>query len=212
MSTALTTALIGLGGVLGAAIVVAGAAIFGPSLLHRSQRRSKHADDAASKREAAISRLVKFRTTGRAWFDALERFAEDFDAGRAVDLDGFDALVGPLRDGTVQSVYEMAFDDAWVPSMPMRTIGEVVPPTIGEIALPTSDNEILDTNAHRAKSDVLDCLRRATKLLRADVRDAQVVEKQGVSDSTWKAIDQARRARAELNTSLLAQIEKITRQ
>jgi hypothetical protein len=208
VSAALTAALIGLGGVVGAAIIAAFAAIFGPSLLHRLQRRAKYVDDAAVKNEAAIRRLVEFRTTGRSWLDALEIVAGDFGAGRAIGLDAFDNLMGPLRDGAVRSVYEMAFDSQWVQSAPVDT-GKLH--KLLDEGSVLDDGSVLDTDARRAKSEVLHCLRRATKLLRDDVRANQDNEKERISSETWEAIEDARRARAELNTTILAQIEKMTR-
>lgn len=206
MTVGIATALIALGGVLGAAIVAAIAAVFGPSLLHRLQHRAKISDQAAERaatnREAEIRRLVEFRTTGRAWFDFLDRAATDFDSGRALSLEAFDELLSPYQDGAAKAVYEMAHDDHWIQSAP---IGDTA--TIRALA---AAKPSIDEQANRAKSEVLNALRHATKLLRDDVRADRPTDSERVSRDTWDAISNVRRARIDLNSTLLLLLDRMT--
>jgi hypothetical protein len=72
----------------------------------------------ALRNEAAIQRLVALRSTGRALLEALERVAGDVDAGRVMDLDRFDTLIGPLRDDTTRTADAVVWDGRPLPSAP----------------------------------------------------------------------------------------------
>ena len=132
-------AVIGLVGVLGGVAIGAIAAIYGPSRLHKRQSEEKLTEDAASKIASEIERLVAFRATGSAWLDALERVAGDVDAGRAIDLDTFDALIEPLSGEAAQWAYRMIFDNRWVASQP---VGPIAAPLAG------SDATLLGVDGH----------------------------------------------------------------
>ncbi|QNI06936.1 hypothetical protein GAN17_12010 [Mycobacterium kubicae] len=102
------TAIIGLAGVLGGATIGALAAIYGPQRLHKRQTDVKAAEAQTLRNEAAVQRLVALRTTGRSWLEALEQVAGDIDAGRAITLDQFDAVVGPLRSESSRTSDDLA--------------------------------------------------------------------------------------------------------
>jgi hypothetical protein len=117
----LTEAVVGLVGTLGGAAIGAVATIYGPWRIHKGEteqkieeeaalKQEKIEEEAALKREAKIRRLVAVRTTGRAWADALKTVVGDVHAGKTIDLAEFDKLIGPLRDETTRTVYEMYSD------------------------------------------------------------------------------------------------------
>jgi hypothetical protein len=191
--------IIGLIATLGGAIVGAIAAIYGPSLLHKRQAEEKTQENKALKNDAAIIRLVALRVAGKAWLNALRRVADDLSAGRIMNLDAFDAEMNPLGEELDRSTYGLMVDNTWVSSAEPVFFPNRKPQLLG------------DETTGTAYTAVLTYLHAANTSLRRDLRDADSKEKEpgGISKETLKALDDAERARAHLNTQLLAQIEKI---
>jgi hypothetical protein len=141
--------------------------------------------------------LVALRTTGRAWLEALERLAGDIDAGRAMDLDQFDALIGPLRSDATRKADEMS-----LVGRPVASAGGPPPQPVGR--------DVLDSYGISAFSDVMGKLRCASDAVRDDLRRATPGLRARISPAAWQFLDAARRARAAFNTTLLAQIDAMT--
>src|SRR5262249_2050099 len=115
--------------------------------------------------------------------DALERVADDLDAGRTVDLDEFDAVMTPLSDELARATYNMVNDRSF--------------------RFPSGEDML------RAHHKVHRCLDEAHRSLRADVRGDRIGES-GTSPRTWEMLEEAHRARASLNATLLNRIEEIS--
>lgn len=198
------TAIIGLAGVLGGATIGALAAIYGPQRLHKRQTDVKAAEAQTLRNEAAVQRLVALRTTGRSWLEALEQVAGDIDAGRAITLDQFDAVVGPLRSESSRTSDDLALIGRALPDVPGW--GDRIPSTPN----PPVRREVLGADGLAAYSEVMGKLCSASDAVRRDLRRVTLGRSTGISKETWQFLEAARRARAAFTGTLLAQIETLT--
>ncbi len=138
MSMADVTAVLGLVGGLGTAVIGA----VGGSLLQRSKNRQdraaiavQRADDGDERRRLANELMLEIitsaRTANRALLASLERFVQDAEAGRSVDADRFDEQVGTLEADLVGALHRLAASEtAIVPTESLtgedRPFAEVV--------------------------------------------------------------------------------------
>ncbi|MEU8569550.1 hypothetical protein AB0C51_14500 [Streptomyces pathocidini] len=197
------SALYGLLGALGGAAITSLAAFYGPLRLHRRQARQRQDEERAQLKEAELDRLLRMRSTGRGWLDALERTVQDLEAGRAPDVDRFDESVQVLsREGTV-AAYSLAHDGIWLASVPppaRRAPSESGPPEASEPP---------GALAAEARSYLLDCLRSATREVRTDVLHCSLRQESSVRPEVLAALDRVREARQRLNAALLDRIEEV---
>ncbi|MFI1963086.1 hypothetical protein ACH429_02900 [Streptomyces pathocidini] len=199
------SALYGLLGALGGAAITSLAAFYGPLRLHRRQARQRQDEERALRKEAELDRLLRMRSTGRGWLDALERTVQDLEAGRAPDVDRFDEDIRELsREGT-EAAYSLAHSGIWLastPPPPWRATAEADPPE----ASPPSG-----ALAAEARSHLLDCLRRASREVRTDVLRHSLERGPGssVRPEVLAALDRVREAREHLNATLLDRIEEV---
>ena len=229
----LTTALIGLIGVLGGAAIGVVGAIYGPSRLHNKQTEQKSAEEAAQRIESEIKRIVALRATGRAWLSALERVVDDIDAGIRIDLDRFDALIDPLSKETSQAAYGLSVgpvhmqrakpagvprarsDRPGVPWVASEAPSPRTPTTRTELAPAApesspSPDELHSQSTDSARSNALVAIRAASDAVRNDVRRINAGDSASFQPRTRFLLGQAQSARASLNAELLAWIEEIT--
>ncbi|GAA2445543.1 hypothetical protein [Streptomyces glaucus] len=108
----MSDALYGLIGALGGALIVGVTAYWGPLQAQREAlarareeseqaRRDAEQKEAAervrARREAAAERIIRVRTTTRAWSQLLQRYLQDLRHGHDVSLPDFDAAVHAAR-------------------------------------------------------------------------------------------------------------------
>ncbi|WP_369393361.1 hypothetical protein AB5J72_41795 [Streptomyces sp. CG1] len=124
--------LYGLAGALGGSLIAGVAAYWGPLQAQRhalarsreegeQNRRDAEAlrvrveqreveERARVRREAATERIIRVRTTTRAWSQLLERYLQDLRHGRSVSVSEFDAAVHAART-EAHSAIDSAMDD-----------------------------------------------------------------------------------------------------
>ncbi|MFD9220013.1 hypothetical protein ACFWDI_08305 [Streptomyces sp. NPDC060064] len=199
-----TSALYGLLGALGGAGFTGLAAFYGPLRLHRRQAEQEASGAHEKRKEAEVARLLRMRTTGRAWLDALERTVQDLQANRPPDVDRFDEIVSRIRGEATEAGYGLAHSGIWLGSAPP-------PPHIALSRTTTRQIEPLHTDdeeAATAQSYVLARLREATREVRDDV--LRCSQQQGeVRVEVLLALQGVREAREQLNTALLNRIEEV---
>ncbi|WP_143060192.1 hypothetical protein [Streptomyces sp. TLI_105] len=111
-----TDALYGLVGALGGAAVASLAAVWGPLRLHRRQAQQKQSEEQARQADLEISRLLRMRTAGRVWLDALERTVQDLEERRAVDAERFDEVIEERSRETTEAGHALARAGFWLQS------------------------------------------------------------------------------------------------
>ncbi|MGG7569400.1 hypothetical protein [Streptomyces sirii] len=195
-----TSAMYGLLGALGGAGVTGIAAIYGPLRLQRHQAGLKAAEEQVRQREKEIARLLKMRTMGRVWIDALERIVQDLQAHRPLEVDRFDEITSQAVLEAYKAGHDLVHDGIWLESTstPPRGIPALATSSVGA-----------DGSTEVAASQILGRLRVATEALRADVLRRSMGEEIPVRDETLEALELARAARAQLNATILEQIELI---
>ncbi|MGW0771052.1 hypothetical protein [Streptomyces sp. NPDC002676] len=195
-----TSALYGLLGALGGAAVAGVAAVYGPLRLQRQQAGLKAAEEQARQREKEIARLLKMRTMGRVWIDALERVIQDLQTRRPLDVDRFDQIMNQAVREAYEAGHDLAHADIWLESIstPPRGIPSLAATSVGT-----------DGSTDVAASQVLGRLRDATVAVREDVLRRCMGEETSIRDETLEALELARAARAQLNATILEQIEMI---
>ncbi|MFE4306680.1 hypothetical protein ACFQ9H_28035 [Streptomyces sp. NPDC056517] len=207
--TAMSEALYGLLGALGGALITGAAAFWGPLQTQRRafaaerERRSAEQERAATaeetaqaqaRREAETTRIIRMRTTTRAWSDFLARAIQDLGLGRPVDADWFDEQALAVRN-EAQSALDHALHDGlwiwqssygWPPQLP-----HPVPP------------------AHSPEQiRVLGALGRATVLTREAVIRGERLDTMRVT-ALRNALDKADEARGALNAALFNRLEEV---
>ncbi|MFF7264160.1 hypothetical protein ACFZCL_28360 [Streptomyces sp. NPDC008159] len=198
-------ALYGLLGALGGAGIAGLATVFGPALLHRRQAEQRTSEERTLRREAEITRLLKMRTTGRAWVDALERTVQDLEAHRPVDIDRFDENVDRVSAEANEAGHALAHSGLWLSSQdtPPHGVPLVQAPPGG----PGPDSA--NGSASAALSQLLGRLREATRTVRAEVLRGPAPQGVPVAREVVEALQRVRAARAQLNAVLLEQIDHI---
>ena len=189
-------AVYGLIGVVGGAAIGALAAIYGPLRLHRKQTEQKTLDQQAEQAQEDIARLLKMRTTGRAWLDALERTVQELHAQRPVDLGRFDEMIIKLSADATEASHSLAYNSLWLESDDTGAHGIPIPP------------EHLD-DATVARSHLIGHLRNATRIIRADILQQSQRQRNSAESKAYYALNDVRAARAQLNAALLEKIEQI---
>ncbi|WP_406278640.1 hypothetical protein OHT93_37600 [Streptomyces sp. NBC_00191] len=159
-----TGALYGLLGAVGGATVASLAAVYGPLRLHRRQAEQKASEEQGRQSEIETARLLKMRTTGRAWIDALERFVQDLQAHRPVDIDRFDEIMVQVSREATEAGHALAHSGLWLESQDTPPHGIPLVPASGG-----SRPDDADGSAFTALSQLLGRLREATREVRADV-------------------------------------------
>jgi hypothetical protein len=197
-------ALYGLVGVVGGAAVGAWAAIYGPLRLHREQAEQKTMDQQAQQEQDQIARLLRVRTTGRAWLDALERTVQELEAHKLVDLDRFDDMISKLSGDATEASHSLAYNSLWVES-------DTTPPSGIPILPEAFDNAAVDDSTRAARSQLIGRLRDATRIVRTDILQESLPERNSVQSQRYSALNDVRAARAQLNAVLLEQIEQINK-
>lgn len=190
-------ALYGLLGALGGAGIAGLATVYGPALLHRRQSEQRTSEEQTRRREAEITRLLKMRTTGRAWVDALERTVQDLEAHRPVDVDRFDESIDRVRAEATEAGHALAHSGLWLESQDTPPHG--IPSEAGNV----------NGSASAALSQLLGRLREATREVRAEVLQSPARQEVPVRREVLEALEQVRAARAQLNAVLLEQIDHI---
>ncbi|MFF8029015.1 hypothetical protein ACFZDJ_49755 [Streptomyces sp. NPDC007896] len=196
-------ALYGLLGAVGGAAVASLATVYGPLRLHRRQAEQKASEEQARQSGIEIARLLKMRTTGRAWIDALERFVQDLQAHHPVDVDRFDEIMVQVSREATEAGHALAHSGLWLESQDTPPHGIPLVPAPGG-ARPDS----ADGTAFIALSQLLGRLREATREVRGDVLQGPRWESP-VRSEVLEALERVRAARAQLNAALLDQIGQI---
>lgn len=80
----------------------------------RTERDEAAAVQAHERREAEITRIIRMRTTTRAWADLLARAVQDLELGRPVDIERFDAEVSEARIKAQDSLDNALHDGIWI--------------------------------------------------------------------------------------------------
>ncbi|MFE7528368.1 hypothetical protein ACFU7Y_22000 [Kitasatospora sp. NPDC057542] len=186
------SALYGLLGALGGASAAGLAAVYGPLRLHRRQAEQKASEEQTRQSETEIARLLKMRTTGRAWIDALERFVQDLQTHHPVDVNRFDEITAHVRQEATEAGHALAHNGLWLGSEDTHPRG--IP------RLDTADGSF---------SQLLGRLREATWEVRADVLRCSSDRESTVRSEVLEALEYVRAARAQLNAALLDQIDQI---
>jgi hypothetical protein len=199
-----TGALYGLLGALGGAAVASLAAVYGPLRLHRRQAEQKASEEQARQSEVETARLLKMRTTGRAWIDALERFVQDLQAHHPVDVDRFDEIMVQVSREATEAGHALAHSGLWLESQDTPPHGIPLVPAPGG-----SRPDDADGSAFIARSQLLGRLREATREVRADVLQRPLQRESPVRSEVMEALERVRAARAQLNAALLDQIGQI---
>ncbi|MFI0156464.1 hypothetical protein [Streptomyces lydicus] len=199
-----TGALYGLLGALGGAAAAGLAAVYGPLRLHRRQAEQKAKEEKARQSERETARLLKMRTTGRAWIDALERVVQDLQAHHSVEVDRFDEIMVQLSREATEAGHALAHNGLWLESQDTPPHGIPQVPAPGEARLHDGGG-----SAFIALSQLLGRLREATREVRADVLRRLLQRESPVRSEVLEALEQVRAARAQLNAALLDQIEQI---
>lgn len=196
-------ALYGLLGAVGGAAVAGLATVYGPLRLHRRQAQQKASEEQARQSGIEITRLLKIRTTGRAWIDALERFVQDLQAHHPVDIDRFDEIMIQVSREATEAGHALAHSGLWLESQDTPPHGIPLVPA-PDVARPDD----ADGSAFIALSQLLGRLREATREVRADVLQCPQSESP-VRSEVLEALERVRAARAQLNAALLDQIGQI---
>ncbi|MFD4630939.1 hypothetical protein ACFVYR_08915 [Streptomyces sp. NPDC058284] len=199
-----TGALYGLLGAVGGAAVAGLAAVYGPLRLHRRQVEQKASEEQASQSEIEIARLLKMRTTGRAWIDALERFVQDLQAHHPVGVDRFDEIMLQASREATEAGHALAHSGLWLESQDTPPHGTPLVPALGGARPDDADGSALI-----ALSQLLGRLREATREVRADVLQRPLPREGPVRSEVLEALERVRAARAQLNAALLDQIGQI---
>ncbi|MFC9627688.1 hypothetical protein ACFTXM_49835 [Streptomyces sp. NPDC056930] len=198
-----TGALYGLLGAVGGAAVASLATVYGPLRLHRRQAEQKASEEQARQSEIEIARLLKMRTTGRAWIDALERFVQDLQAHHPVDIDRFDEITVQVSREATEAGHMLAHSGLWLESQDTLPDGIPLVPAPGGARPDDADG-----SAFIARSQLLGRLREATWEVRAAVLQSPQWEGP-VRSEVLEALERVRAARAQLNAALLDQIGQI---
>jgi hypothetical protein len=111
------------------------------------------------------------------------------DTGRSIDIDRFDEIVGQSSRDATEASHSLAHGGVWLESMDTDPRGVQVP---AEFA---------------AHSQLLGRLREATREVRAAILQGSV-QSDGAAHLLG-ALETAQSARAQLNSALLEQIEKV---
>ncbi|MFF7656146.1 hypothetical protein ACFZCY_41035 [Streptomyces sp. NPDC007983] len=199
-----TGALYGLLGALGGAAVAGLAAVYGPLRLHRRQAEQKAKEEKARQSEIETARLLKMRTTGRAWIDALERVVQDLQAHHSVEVDRFDEIMVQLSREATEAGHALAHNGLWLESQDTPPHGIPLVPAPGGARLNDGGG-----SGFIALSQLLGRLREATREVRADVLRRPLQRESPVRSEVLEALEQVRAARAQLNAVLLDQIDQI---
>ncbi|MEV7189980.1 hypothetical protein [Kitasatospora sp. NPDC093102] len=186
------SALYGLLGALGGASAAGLAAVYGPLRLHRRQAEQKASEEQARQSETEIARLLKMRTTGRAWIDALERFVQDLQTQHPVDVNRFDEITDHVIREATEAGHALAHNGLWLGSQDTPPHGTPRPDT-----------------ADGSFSELLGHLREATREVRADVLRCSSHRESTARSEVLEALERVRAARAQLNAALLDQIDQI---
>lgn len=181
------------------------ATVYGPALLHRRQSEQRTSEEQTRRRETEITRLLKMRTTGRAWVDALERTVQDLEAHRPVDVDRFDESIDRVSAETTEAGHALAHSGLWLESQ------DTPPHGIPLVQAPPGRPEAGNANgsASATLSQLLGRLREATHEVRAEVLQSPARPEVPVRREVLEALEQVRAARAQLNAVLLEQIDHI---
>ncbi|WP_431775350.1 hypothetical protein [Streptomyces cucumeris] len=198
-------ALYGLLGALGGAGIAGLATVYAPTLLHRRQAEQRTSEEQTRRRETEITRLLKMRTTGRAWVDALERTVQDLEAHRPVDVDRFDEKIDRVTAEATEAGHALAHSGLWLESQ------DTPPHGIPVVQAPPGRSEADNANgsASAALSQLLGQLREATHEVRAEVLRSPARHEVPVRREILEALERVRAARAQLNAVLLEQIDHI---
>ncbi|MFC9616638.1 hypothetical protein [Streptomyces sp. NPDC056938] len=223
--TAMTEALYGLLGALGGALITGAAAYWGPLQMQRrafaaererdetarreaeaarreEQLRAASAEQASqfqAQREAETTRIIKMRTTTRAWSDFLARSIQDLGLGRPVDVERFDEQALATRNDAHSALDHALHDGIWIwqssygwpPQQHGAPLQHWVPP------------------AHSPEQlRVRTALARVTELTREAVIKGEQLDTEGVA-ALRNALDKADEARGALNAALFNRLEEV---
>ncbi len=200
-----TGALYGLLGALGGAAIAGLAAIYGPTRLHRRQAEQRTSEEQTRRKEAETARLLKMRTTGRAWVDALERTVQDLEAHRPVDVDRFDETMDRVGAEATEAGHALAHSGLWLESQDTPPHGI---PSVW-VAPDGPEPGSVEGSTSAALSQLLRWLREATREVRTDVLRSPVQPGIPVRRQVLEALERVRAARAQLNAVLLEQIDHV---
>ena len=159
-------------------------------------------DQQAQQAQEEIARLLRIRTTGRAWLDALEQTVQELEAHRPIDLDRFDDRIGKLRAEATEASHSLAYNSLWFES-------DTTPPYGIPILPEHVDNASIGDSATIARSQLIGRLRNATEIVRANILQQSQPQRNSAQSQTYAALNNVRDARAQLNAKLLEKIEQI---
>uniref|UniRef100_UPI001C0CD12F hypothetical protein n=1 Tax=Streptomyces sp. JHA26 TaxID=1917143 RepID=UPI001C0CD12F len=93
----------------GGALVGGVAAVYGPLLLKRRERRHAEVDAKRQQTDDATAALIEARAKTRLWLDYLVSTVAQAAAGAPVDRDAFTAKLERLGEDAVNSCYRLEF-------------------------------------------------------------------------------------------------------
>ncbi|MCF3105735.1 hypothetical protein IPZ58_29710 [Streptomyces roseoverticillatus] len=111
------SALTGLVGALGGALIGGGAAILGPLLLKRKERHQAVADNKQEQADDAMKALIDARMKTRLWLDYLVSTVAQAAAGVPIDRDAFEARAEKLGKDAVRACYRLEYFDEEIVSV-----------------------------------------------------------------------------------------------
>lgn len=215
----MTEALYGLLGALGGALITSAAAYWGPLQMQRrvfaaererdetarreaeaarreEQIRAASAEQTSqlqAQREAETSRIIRMRTTTRAWSDFLARSIQDLGLGRPVDVERFDEQTLAARNETQSALDHALHDGIW----------------IWQSGYGFPAQQLRVQPAHSPEQfRVLEALARVTELTREAVIKGERLDTEGVA-ALRNALDKADEARGALNAALFNRLEEV---
>jgi hypothetical protein len=141
-------------------------------------------------RHSAIERVIRIRTTNRAWCQTLGRYLEDLTAGRIIQVEDFDKEVRHDRDDA-QSAIDMTMHD-----------GFMVRQTHGSPALPPQE-----TLAFKASHSAT-ALNQASAALRAAILAPQPLPADRLAELD-RVVTETEVARSALTSMLWDYVERL---
>ncbi|MFD8993524.1 hypothetical protein [Streptomyces abikoensis] len=161
------SALVGLAGVIGGALIAGGAAVWGPLLLKRKDQHQAVADGEKHQADEAMKALIDARAKTRLWLDYLVSTVAQAAAGVPIDQNAFETKAEKLGEAAVGACYHLEFFEKQIVSVgayhlyyeamgTMRTSAAVIKTALasGAVAEGHVPNEVMDvlTQAERTRA------------------------------------------------------------
>ncbi|MBO0657112.1 hypothetical protein J1792_31625 [Streptomyces triculaminicus] len=112
-----SSALTGLIGALGGALIGAGAVVYGPLFLKRREHHQAAADGKRQQADEAMKALIDARAKFRLWLDYLVSTVAQAAAGVPTDGDAFEARLEKLANDASRAGYHLEYFRSRVPRL-----------------------------------------------------------------------------------------------